>query len=340
MKASFVAIAVLAVGIAAVAPGVRIQRMREIPFPVARVVAGPSGTLACLDWITHTIRVVDFGGEEAKIDVAVPASAQITNIGGGDGQAVITTARHGTFVLDANGSVRARFAANRFSPYVAATVDRNTAFGMGSAGDATGKIHAEWLVTRVDLEAPSNEPKELVTDSAFADPFARSLYPLGYILLSSDGKTLYALWEGSSILHVIPTRGSAPHAITVTSGDDAPPLATPALRASAMADRDAFYRLRSTYRWPQGLLRGPGESIAILFREPASRGNGFTLDLYSPGGKSIASHLAVAIEPRTLTAHARAVVATDGRQYILVNEPKADYSGAKHQALYAIEILR
>jgi hypothetical protein len=332
-----IAFVALAIGAAAAAPSLHVRPLTNPPIPVARLTAGPAGTLACLDWKTHMVKVVTAKGADAKIDLALPAEAHTTNFGGGDGQMVVTTAQHGTFVLGGDGSVRARFGTT-FTPYIAATVDGDVAFGMGSAGDENGRIRLDWFVTRVDLKTPSAAPRELVSDEAFADPFARSIYPLGYLLLSSDRSTLYAVWEGSPVLEIIPTAGGSPRAVPFATGDDAAPRATPALRASAIQDRTSFLRLRSKFRWPQGLLRGPGDTVAILFREPASRGNAFTLDIYSREGKKIGKSLGVAIQPRSATAQARTVVATDGRQYVLVNEPNNDYSGVNHQALYTIDI--
>jgi hypothetical protein len=315
-------------------------RVREVttPFPaVARVAAGPAGSLLCLDWKTRTLKVLSARGGDARIDLALPAAAQVTNLGGGDGQTVVTTSQHGTFVLQKDGSVRARFEAREFAPYVAAAVDRSSAYGMGTAGDENGRIRADWLVTRVDLEHPK-APRDLVTDATFADPFARAIYPLGYLLLSSDRSTLYASWEGSPRLYVIPMAGGAAQAITLTAGEKAPPRATPELRAAAIADRDSFYKLRSRYRWPQGLLRGPGDTVGILFREPASGGNAFTLDLYSREGKKLGASLALDVHPRSATAHARVVTATDGAQYVIINELEPGNSGVKNQRLYSVDL--
>jgi len=336
-RGSVIALIALALGVGATPRSLSVRPMANPPIPIARVTAGPAGALTCLDWKTHAVKVVDTQGADVKIDLALPAAAHITNIGGGDGQTVITTARDGTFVLAADGSVRARFGTS-FMPYVAATVHRDVAFGIGSASDENGRIRADWLVTSVDLKTPSAAPRAIVTDEAFADPFARSIYPLGYLLLSADGSTLYAVWEGSPVLKVIPTAGGSPRAVPFATGADAPPRATPALRASVIQDRNAFYRLRSQYRWPQGLLRGPGDTVAILFREPASRGNAFTIDVYSRDGTKIGPSVTAGIRPLSATAQARTIVATDGRQYVLVNEPNPDYSGVDHQALYSIDI--
>lgn len=337
-RASTLLVLGLALRAAAGTPSIRVRPLAAPAFPVARVVAGPGGTFTCLDWKMHKLRVISARGADAKVDLAIPAAAQITNIGGGDGQTVVTTAQQGTFVLGTDGSVRARFAATRFTPYVAATSLRNAAFGMGTAGDEDGRMRNDWLVTRVDLDQPSASPRELITDDAFADPFARSLYPLGYLLISADGTTLYALWEGSPVLHVAPMTSGAPRSISLTRGADAPPQATPALRAAAMTDRNSFYQLRSRFRWPQGLFRGPNDSVAVLFREPASRGNAFTVDVYSRDGKKIGANVPLDLEPRSASAHARVVTASDGRQYVLVNEPNNDASGVQNQHLYAIDM--
>jgi hypothetical protein len=339
-RGSMIAFMALAIGAAAAAPSLSVRPAANPPIPIARITAGPAGNLACLDWKTLTVKVVSAKGTDLKMDLALPADVHVTDIGGGDGQMVVTTARHGTFVLSADGSVRARLAMSRFTPYIAATVEGDTAFGMGSAGDENGRMRDDWLITRVDLRTPAAGPREIVSDEAFADPFARTIFPLGYLLLSADGSTLYAVWEGSPVLEIIPTTGGSPRAVTFATGNDAPPRATRALGESLMTNRNAFYGLRSKFRWPQGLLRGPDDTVAILFREPASRGNAFTIDLYSRDGKKIGSTLSVGIEPRSATAQARTVVATDGRQYVLVNEPNSDYSGVSHQALYAIDLRK
>src|SRR4051812_24872623 len=99
----------LAIGAEAGAASVRARPLTAPSFFIARVTAGPAGTLTCLDWKTHTLKAITARGTDAKIDLAIPAAAQITNIGGGDGQTVVTTAQHGTFVLNPDGSVRARF---------------------------------------------------------------------------------------------------------------------------------------------------------------------------------------------------------------------------------------
>jgi len=328
----------LAIGIDAGAASLRVRPMPVPTVSIARATAGPNGTLTYLDWKTHRMKVVTARGAETKVDLAIPVAAQVTNIGGGDGQTVVTTAQHGTFVLGQDGSVRARFPMNRFAPYIAATTDRDFAYGMGSAGDENGRIRADWFITRVDVKAPSTVPRDLVTDIPFGDPFARSIYPLGYLLLSADHSTLYALWEGSPMLYVVPTAGGPAHTFALSDGADAPPRATPALRASVMADPNAFYQLRSKYRWPQGLFRGPNGTVAILFREPASRGNGFTVDVYSREGKKAGATMPLDLQPRSTTAQARAVTATDGRQYVIVNEPNGDSSDVKNQSFYAIEI--
>ena len=328
----------LVIGVDAGAASVRVRAMAVPPLSIARVTAGPAGALACLDWKTGRVKAVTPQGADARIDLAIPVAAQITNIGGGDGQMVVTTAQHGTFVLGQDGSVRGRFATARFTPYIAATIDRDSAFGMGSAGDETGHIRTDWLITRIDLKTPSAVARDLVNDTTFADPFARAIFPLGYLLLSADHSTLYALWEGSPVLYLIPTAGGSTRTITLTAGADAPPRATPALRSSVISDRNAFYQIRSKFRWPQGLLRGPNGLVAVLFREPAARGNAFTVDIYSREGKKVGATLPLGVEPRSATAHARTVATTDGRQYVIINEPNSDYSGVKNQRLYAIDI--
>jgi len=338
MRAFFVFLFGLLLGVDMDAASVRVRPLTAPAFPVARFTAGPAGTLTCLDWKTHGVKGIAANGDTSGVQFAVPADARITNVGGGDGRTVLTTATHGTLVLDQDGSVVARFAPTRFTPYVAAATDRRFAFGIGSAGDASGRVQADWLVTRVDLEKPDAAPRDLVTDDQFADPFARSIYPLGYLLVSADRATLYALWEGSTLLHVIPTAGGSPRTIPVTEGADAPTRATSAMRSAALSDPQAFYRLRSGYRWPQGLLRGPGDAVVILFREPASRGFSFTIDIYSREGRKIGSKLPVDLQPRSATAHARVVTATDGRQYVLVNEPNSDLSGVQNQTFYAIDL--
>src|SRR4051794_37338831 len=114
-RASTVIAVGLAIGADAGAASVRVRSMPAPSLSIARATAGPAGALTCLDWKTQGVKGVTAQGADAKIDLAIPAAAEITNIGGGDGQTVVTTAQHGTFVLGQDGSVRARFTASRFT---------------------------------------------------------------------------------------------------------------------------------------------------------------------------------------------------------------------------------
>jgi hypothetical protein len=107
-------------------------------------------------------------------------------------------------------------------------------------------------------------------------------------------------------------------------------------RARTLREPGGYYHQRARYRWAQGTLRAPDGGTAVIFREPASRGNAFTMDVYSAEGKKRGGPFTLDLGLQSPLAVARPVSLPDGRQYVLVHEPDETFRAAGAQRFYRV----
>jgi hypothetical protein len=311
-------------------------------IPAAAVAPAPGGRLLVMDWRNGSVWSVDPSAGTSASAVSLPSGLRgVAAIGGSSGHAVLAAAREGVFVMSPDGKLRARLDSMQLHPYVASAVIGDALFGIGSgaaAGSDRRKIATGCLLFRVDLRRDGAEPEALICEDEFADPFARALYPTGALLPSRDGKRLYAVWERLPILWVVGADGGVVAARELAWAEDRAPAPTAEARSRILSHRGAFYAHRTRYRWVQGLLHGPGDSVAVLFREPASRENRFTIDLYDRDGRLLSAREPVDLGLRSPRAHARTVTTSRGEQFIVVNEPNDTFDGVREQRLFRIDL--
>ena len=316
--------------------------LNEPSPPVGSIAPAPGGGVMLLTWGSgEPFRLKDpESGEAVSMDGIAPP---VVYFGGGDRFAIMVNPESGSVILNDDGKVRHRFSLRALNPIGGAIIagDRLFVLGLAQSGDlrtGAGERLGKCLLVSVPLLDNDPRAEESVCGDVPVEVAAWSIYAGGH--LRRDPRGVYAVWDGSPELYVLDNGGRLVRKIRIAEGSDIPPAVTMADRARVLREQGGYFIHRSRYRWAQGTLAVPGGGFAVLFREPASRDNAFTMDIYSEAGDRLVRSLPMDLGLQSAGTFARPVTLSDGRQYILVVQTDETYRSVKAQRFHRVRFAQ
>lgn len=310
-----------------------LDRANPASIGAASIAPAPGGGVLFTEWksgAAFRLEDPDRGTPKRLEEVAPP----VFYLAGGDELAFFSGPNSGSLVTDRSGSVRHRFHEKALQPIGGAVVAGERLFGAGvvRAGaleNPAGEFQSGCPVFTVDFSVDSPRAEPLGCGESKID--AANLAVGGHFRL--DGQEVYGIWDSKPDLFVFSRSGRLLRTIRIV---DSLPALTMEDRKRILREPGGYYHHRARYRWAQGTLRTAEGGTAVIFREPASRGNGFTMDVYSREGRKIAASVPLDLGLKSELAVARPVSLQDGRQYVLVHEPDASFRAAGAQRFYRV----
>lgn len=192
------------------------------------------------------------------------------------------------------------------------------------------------VLVRQSLEDAAAPPEPLFCDERLAHPETAALMPMGDVLISADGKRVYAVVERWPALITANLMTGKSKGVPI-SGAEREPARLSSADFSARLDPQAMQRVRARRPWPVGLLNAPEGNVAIVYVvTDASRAH-LRLALYDREGELLETDVPIGISGTKGLAAIPVSNPSGGDPLMLVLEPTG---GGRTQRLYQVVFHR